>query len=106
MGTAEGIARHDDVGGFDQQIAVVRRLAPALLDVGAADDDMEEVDVDDDVVDDGLGDLLFPHPVTATPTTTVAAAKPVAVADTFITIDPFGVWSRLLCPAQRSGPLA
>jgi hypothetical protein len=59
--------------------------------VGAADDgDADGVDVDDDVDEDGLDDLLLPHPVTATPTTRVVAAKPAAIVDTCITIGSWG----------------
>jgi hypothetical protein len=67
-----------------------------VLDVGAADDgDPEEVDVDDDVVDDGLDDLLLPHPVTATPTTRMLAPKPAAIIGTCVNMGSFGVWSQL-----------
>jgi len=61
--------------------------AAPLLDVGAADDDAEEVDVGDDVVDGWVDDLLLPHPATATPATSMLAPKPAAITDVFITID-------------------
>jgi hypothetical protein len=46
------------------------------------------VDVGVDVVDDGLDDLLLPHPVAATPTARMLAPKLVAMVDAF-TIDSF-----------------
>jgi hypothetical protein len=62
-----------------------------VLDVGAPDDgDAEEVDVADDVVDGGLADLSLPHPVTATPTIRMLAAKPAAIIDTFVKMAPLG----------------
>jgi hypothetical protein len=74
--------------------------------VGAADDDdAEGVDVDDDVDEDGLDDLLLPHPVTATPTTRVAAAKPAAIVDTRITIGSPGVRSEFASVSRNISDL-
>jgi hypothetical protein len=74
--------------------------------VGAADDgDAEGVDVDDDVDEDGLDDLLLPHPVTATPTARVVAAKPAAIADACTTIGSSGVRSQFASvPRNISDP--